>query len=306
MTEESRLSLNIKTSFSSHTDILWHGQYAAASHLLLGLLENFTYVLLSPDWWWTNLCTIFFLSDSLMNIHNGAFKLYFMVTPLITPWKRKHIQALIMQQDCTWMNVVQLIWYRLIPPCWCTSPVWIPSPAPKLDLHSPQGVSIPINVAGPNIQELIQLWSEHYHICLTLHLHFVHPPFFISTGICVRRLIFSALTLHLKVSHLMLALSVWRRCDVLWSAWRGKGCDAFFLYEDWCNQNLSDLYRYLRQIWHQNITSFSKPASVWRTKIGKRNSDRLMTVQSELLNKMMEFGFLSWLWSLWGNQDLYI
>lgn len=37
MTEEDRLPLNIKTSFSSHSDILWHGQYAAASHLLWGL-----------------------------------------------------------------------------------------------------------------------------------------------------------------------------------------------------------------------------------------------------------------------------
>lgn len=75
-----------------------------------------------------------------------------------------------MQQDCARI-MVPLIWYRVIPPCWCNSPVWIPfgSPAPKLDLRSPQGVSVLINVAGPNSGELIQLWSDHRHICLTLH-----------------------------------------------------------------------------------------------------------------------------------------
>lgn len=227
----------------------------------------------------------------------SAFKLYFMVTPLITPWKRKHTQALIMQQDCTWI-VVPLIWYRVIPPCWCTSPVWIPfgSPAPKLDLHSPQGVSVLINVAGPNIQELIQLWSDHYHVCLTLRLHFVHPVLLSpQESVC-------SVTLHLKVSHVW----CWRSaCDA--DVTSSDQCEEWkpvtrsFTYEEGnrgvsccensvtclnqCNQNLSDLYRYLRQIWHQNITRFSKPASAWRTKIGKRNSDRLIT---EVLNKMME------------------
>lgn len=94
-----------------------------------------------------------------------------------------------MQQDCTWI-MVPLIWYRVIPPCWCNSPAWIPfgSPAPKLDLRSPQGVSVLINVAGPNSRELIQLWSDHRHICLTLHPSLRVSPC-VSTGIHVLHLL---------------------------------------------------------------------------------------------------------------------
>lgn len=242
----------------------------------------------------------FFLSDSLMNIYNGAFKLYFMVTPLITPWKRKHTQALIMQQDCIWI-VVQLIWYRVIPPCWCTSPVWIPfgSPAPKLDLHSPQGASVLINVAGPNIQELL---------CLTLHLHFVHPPFFcLHRNLCAPSDFLCAHTASKSVTCLMLALNMWRplisvKRERLWrvlSHMRKEiaACRASKTARRvWTNA--TRIWQTCTGTWDRFGTkTFSKKASVWRTKIGKRNSGRL-------------FGFLSWLrWfipSLWANQDLSI
>lgn len=152
-----------------------------------------------------------------------------MVTPLITPWKRKHTQALIMQQDCTWI-AVQLIWYRVIPPCWCTSSVWIPfgSPAPKLDPHSPQGVCVLINVAGPNIQELIQLWSDHSHICPPLHLHFDSPSFCLHRNprapldfLCVRA---ASKKRHMSDLGAQRVTPTWRPLISVWV----KGCVAFF------------------------------------------------------------------------------
>lgn len=98
-----------------------------------------------------------------------------------------------MQQGCTWI-MVHLIWYRVILPCWCNFPIWIPFgfPVPKLDIWSPQGVSVLINVASPNSRALIQLWFDQWHICLTPPLPHTIPSIssassganFLSVSLC--------------------------------------------------------------------------------------------------------------------------
>lgn len=95
--------------------------------------------------------------------------------------------------------MVLLIWYTVILPCWCNSPMWIlfGSPAPKLDIWSPQGVSVLINVASPNSRGLIQLWYDRWHICLTPPPHpALFPLPFCGTNSLSRFLCVAALMPH--------------------------------------------------------------------------------------------------------------
>lgn len=169
-----------------------------------------------------------------------------------------------MQQDCTWITV-HLIWYIVILPCWCNSQIWIPfgSPAPKLDIWSPQGVSVLINVASPNSRELIQLWFYHWHICLTPPPHpLLFPLLLCETNFLFLFLCVAAFTLHVWHRHMREAALLSPTMKNKITYWHVEIRVFILLYSsDW---DLSALW------WHSYLSPFTPNCRqlVWMSACG--------------------------------------